>query len=548
MPSSFRYTPVVLLSLLGLAVTLGLFIYAKQSEELENRQRFEKDAGRFIEMLERDLNAQQQGLESVALFFGASELVDRFSFYTLVMPLYKRFSSFQSIQWVPVVPQNERWRYESFAQHDGFPDFHFLEKNTEDQIVIAQTRKNFYPIFYIEPYKNHENVLGLDLASDTLWFETIQQALNNKRPYLSKIKTVHAPSIESPRALMLVPIINARGRFNSSQSTQSDVMGLIVGQLRIDQLINNQVFKLRHSEASLENFQIQLFEVNEHETQQLILTKSYTRTASVTDSSQQATLQRFAKSIQFGSRGWHIVIMNDNPREKIRTLTQASRITLFSLSFFTLLAMYLIRIIRDKNKTQELMRTQAQLISDTKQKLMDVLDCMGEGFICFNQEGTILAANQKAEHIFAYSRSEMLDQPITWLLPNLQQNFIKIPFKAAADENTPHQHIDGVNKAGALLTLDATFSKVGSIDKALYLCVFQDVSEKNQVAQARAHALTHLTQEIKTPLTTIKGAIDFITANEEAPLSDKNQRMLEMIKNNNERLAELINELIHTLK
>lgn len=548
MPVSFRYTPVVLLCLLGLAITLGLFSYVKQSETLENKQRFEKNAGRFIEMLESDLSAQQQGLESVALFFGSAELVDRFNFYTFVTPLYKQLPAFQSIQWVPIVPQRERWRYESFARHDGFPEFHFLEKDAEGQVGIAQARKTFYPIFYIEPYKNHGHLLGLDLASEPVWFEAVQQALENKRPSLSKIKTVRVAAIDSPRALMIVPIINARRSFGTPPSPQNDTSGLIVGELNIDQLVNNLVLKLRHSEDFLESFQIQLFEMDEHETQQLILTKAFTRTASVSDASQQTTVQRFTKSMQFGGRGWHIVVINDNRKGKIHTLTQASKTALFSLSFFTILTLYLIHIIRDKHKTQALIRTQNQLINDTKQKLMDALDCMEEGFMCFSQEGIVLAANQSAEHSFGYARGEMLDQTITRLLPGLQQRFLNIPFKTSVVENTPHQHMDGVTKTGAFLTLNARLNKIGTIDRPLYLCVFEDVSEKNQAAQARAHALTRLTQEIKTPLTTIKGAIEVLAANEENQLSDKSRRMLATAKKHSEHLDELVNELILTLK
>lgn len=545
---SFRYTPAILLSVLGLVVSIGLFTYVKQSKETENRHHFEKNMGRLIERLDNDMNSQFQELEYIALFFGASELVDRFNFYNLATPLYKKSSSLQSIQWIPIVPHDERERYESFAQHDGFPAFHFLEKNSEGKTVFAKDRETYYPIFYIEPYKNHEELLGLDMASDTLWFASLQQVLDNKTPSLSKTKIIRSNSVDAPLALMIAPIFNNRLGFNSSPALRNPISGFIVAELHIDRLINKLLLNLRHDDVIMENFQIQLYEMNGDETQQLILTKTYTTTASTTDPGQHTGLQRFNKDFVFKNRLWHIAIVNNNPKEALDTLIEATKIALFSLSLFTLLVMYSIRIVRSQNKIQKLMDQQTQLLSDTEQKVLNIMDCMAEGFICFYPDKRIRAVNQKAEQIFSYSPGEMTGLDITTLLPNLQQDFASIPVRMLSNENSPRQFIDGLNKTGVFLTLSATFIKADERDSLLYFCVFDDMSEKIKSDLARTQVVDRLTQDIKTPLTAIKGAVDFIATHEENALSDQNQRMLNMIKNNNERLAELINELIHTLK
>ncbi|HEX4975466.1 MAG TPA: CHASE domain-containing protein, partial [Pseudomonadales bacterium] len=412
---------------------------------------------------------------------------------------------------------------------------------------FAKDREMYYPIFYIEPYKNHEELLGLDMASDTLWFASLQQVLDNKTPSLSKTKIIRSNSVDAPLALMIAPIFNTRVGFNGSPALRNPISGFIVAELHIDRLINKLLLNLRHDDVTMENFQIQLYEMNGDETQQLILTKTYTTTASTTDPGQHTGLQRFNKDFVFKNRLWHIAIMNNNPKEALDALIEATKIALFSVSIFTLLVMYSIRIIRSQHKIQKLMDQQTQILSDTQQKIINVMDCMSEGFICFNPDMKIRAVNQKAEQIFSYSHGEMTGLEITSLLPNLKQDFASIPVRMLSNKNS-RQCMETLSQTGVLLTLSVAIIKADTSDTPLYFCIFEDISEKSREALVRTDALTKLSQEIKTPLTAINGAVDFIVSHQESDLSDQNQRMLAMIKHNNARLAELINELIHTLK
>lgn len=553
MQFSFRYTPAVLTALLGITVTVSLFIYVQRNEETENQQRFEKHANSFIEMIENDLESQIHTLESVATFFGASELVDRFSFYTFVTPLYKRSTALQAIEWVPEVKHNERMRYETFAQHDGFPDFRFTQKTPLGKSIPAQYKTKYYPVFYVEPYRSNEEMLGFDLGSDKTWRKTIKQVIKNKIPTLSET-VVHAHgTAEQINVLLMVPIFRNTAKQSSLSAPNNTINGLIVGDIRVDILFNNLAVKYRHNTNYLSNIHINLFDIDENDGQRLILSKSFTSSSPNTTKADRTNSPRIVHQINFGNRKWHAVITTSDIREKMQARLQALKAALTSLLFFSLITVYLIRIIQEKKEIQRLNQEKDLSLNAHQQQLNDILNSIPEGLITFNQEGLIQSVNHAAERIFAYSRSEIIGRNISQLIPDLTHDYSAIPFKTLIPyEKTTGietgREMDGVKKGGSFLMLDVALTTIGLLNPPLYGCVIKDTTEVKKHERAQTDALTVLRQELNTSLTAIRGALDIITTSTEDQLSDKTKRMIDSMKKNSERLSHFINTLLEIKK
>jgi PAS domain S-box-containing protein len=553
MQFSFRYTPAVLTALLGITVTVSLFIYVQRNEETETQQRFEKHANSFIEMIENDLESQIHTLESVATFFGASELVDRFSFYTFVTPLYKRSAALQAIEWVPEVKHKERMRYETFAQNDGFPDFHFTQKTPLGKSIPARYKANYYPVFYVEPYRSNEEMLGFDLGSDKTWRKTIKQVIKNKMPTLSET-VVHAHgTAEQASVLLMVPIFRNTLKQSRLSAPNNTINGLIVGDIRVDILFNNLAAKYRHNTNYLSNIHINLFDMDENDSQRLILSKSFTSTSPNTSKADRTSSSRTVHQINFGNRKWHAVITSSDDKERMQARIQALKAALTSFLFFSLITVYLIRIIQEKTEIQRLNQEKDLSLNAHHQQLTDILNSIPEGLITFDQKGLIQSVNHAAERIFAYSRSEIIGRNISQLIPDLTHEDSVIPFKMLVpyEKTTGFEtgrEMDGVKKGGSFLMLDVALTSIGLLNPPLYACVIKDTSEVKKYERAQTDALTVLRQELNTSLTAIRGALDIITTSTDDQLSDKSKRMMDSMKKNSERLSHFINTLLEIKK
>ena len=74
----------------------------------------------------------------------------------------------QALEWIPRVPRRSRQKYEENARRDGFPSFQFTERNSSAQLTKAREREEYFPVFYVAPFKGNEKALGFDLASDPI--------------------------------------------------------------------------------------------------------------------------------------------------------------------------------------------------------------------------------------------------------------------------------------------------------------------------------------------------------------------------------------------
>lgn len=553
MQFSFRYTPAVLTALLGITVSLSLFSYVQRNEETEAQQRFEKHANSFIEMIENDLESQIHTLESVATFFGASELVDRFSFYTFVTPLYKRSTALQAIEWVPEVKHSERIRYETFAQHDGFPDFRFTQKTPLGKSIPSLYKAKYYPVFYVEPYRSNEEMLGFDLGSDKTWRKTIKQVIKNKIPTLSEATVRAHGTNEQVNAFLVVPIFRNTTKQSMFSVTSNTLDGLIVGDIRVDILFNNHAVKYQNDTNSLNNIHISLFDLGENDSQQLILSRSFTSKPSNTVKTNDKNSARTAHQINLGNRKWNVVITAYDAKERMQALFNALKAALISLLFFSLITVYLIRIIQEKTEIQRLNQEKDLFLKIHQQQLNDILNSIPEGLIILNQEGLIQSMNHAAERIFAYSHDEIIGHNISQLIPGLTHDSSVIPFKTTAPYEktavleTGHE-MDGVKKGGAFLMLELALTIIGPLDPPLYACVIKNTSDVKKLEREQADTLTVLRQELKTPLSAIKGGLDIITASTEDQLSDNTKRMIDSMKKNSERLSHFIHKLLEIKK
>ena len=77
-----------------------------------------------------------------------------------------------------------------------------------------------------------------------------------------------------------------------------------------------------------------------------------------------------------------------------------------------------------------------------------------------------------------------------------------------------------------------------------YVFVTRDISERVRAEQMKREFVSVVSHELRTPLTSITGALDLLATANQPPLPAQSQRLLEIARNNGQRLRLLIDDLL----
>lgn len=161
-----RNIPALVIFAAGTILSALLFT-TLHSLEIKNAQAsFNGSARERLDALETAISQTVNNLIALGALFDAAPGVSRQDFDRFTSPLLARNPAIQALEWIPRVPQNSRAKYEADARCAGFPLFTFTERTRDGRMIKAATSAEYFPVFYVAPFRSNEKALGFDLASD----------------------------------------------------------------------------------------------------------------------------------------------------------------------------------------------------------------------------------------------------------------------------------------------------------------------------------------------------------------------------------------------
>jgi signal transduction histidine kinase len=173
-PPWMAYVPIALVTLLGVLVTWHAFNTVTDWERQRVQQAFRAAAIDRVLMVQREIEQNLGVVQDIGSFFDASKWVGRREFRKFVGPALKRHSSIAALQWIPRITGEERASFEEEARR-SFPRFSINETSQAGDLVSAEQRPVHFPVLYVQPYPLNKELLGLDLASDPVILDALQQ-------------------------------------------------------------------------------------------------------------------------------------------------------------------------------------------------------------------------------------------------------------------------------------------------------------------------------------------------------------------------------------
>ncbi len=172
-----------------------------------------------------------------------------------------------------------------------------------------------------------------------------------------------------------------------------------------------------------------------------------------------------------------------------------------------------------------------------------VLDSLDEGVLVLDSAGRLLDVNAPAAAL-ASGTTPWLGRQAVDLFPFLKGTAVEAPFTGISFSG-------GDARTGKQYDVVITEVRPSLLSPAAWLVVLRDVTEQRRAAAER-EALDRLkrdvvsvvSHELRTPLTAVRGALQVILENDEAPLRPEQRRLLSVAYSSCDRLMRIANDML----
>jgi PAS domain S-box-containing protein len=219
----------------------------------------------------------------------------------------------------------------------------------------------------------------------------------------------------------------------------------------------------------------------------------------------------------------------------------------------------LYRLIRDQAEDLGSMLRRQQ-VETSRTRAM--LEAVADGVLVTDAERKITLFNASAEKILGLGRDQVVSQSLEdflGLFGRAAQAWVeKIhtwsqdpasyrPGDVYAEQFTLEDgRVVSVHLAPVQARKDrsAPGERTGAREFLGTVSIFQDITHQVEVDRLKSEFVATVSHELRTPMTSIKGYVEVLLMGAAGPVSDQQSRFLNIVKDNTERLAVLVNDLL----
>ncbi|MGH2366803.1 MAG: PAS domain S-box protein, partial [Chloroflexota bacterium] len=207
--------------------------------------------------------------------------------------------------------------------------------------------------------------------------------------------------------------------------------------------------------------------------------------------------------------------------------------------------------LTERKRAEADLRRQYQEAESARSETRAVLDATNDAMCLFSPDRRLRMVNERFSELFGLAESDIVGRGFDDLQPEMERTLDDpAAFRALFDRAVAHPE-QRLRQVIALrwpvpreLALYST--AVSGADGAYLgrLFVFRDVTREREVDRMKTEFVSLVSHELRTPLTSIKGYVDLLLDGEVGDVPEEQRDFLEIVRNNADRLAALINDLL----
>ena len=193
--------------------------------------------------------------------------------------------------------------------------------------------------------------------------------------------------------------------------------------------------------------------------------------------------------------------------------------------------------------------TAAEVLAERAESIRAILDTVVDAIITIDSNGIILTFNPAAERMFGRRRKDALGKNVNILMAG--QHHTDHPRYIASYLTGRAKNVIGKNREFTAVKSDGTIFPielaVGEmfVGKNLHFVgIIRDISERKQLERIKREFISTVSHELKTPLTSITGALGLMRNGIAGALTEQMQEILDIAYRNSERLGVLVTDIL----
>jgi PAS domain S-box-containing protein len=399
-----RYLAPIVTILAGTIISFIGFTLALSLDRQMIRTEFEKGAENRFETIKREIESNLHAVVSVKAFFDSTLDVNRSEFRDFVGPHLLLLPSIQAIEWIPCVHHFERMAHEAAARKNGLSDFQITERETQGKMVRAAEREEYFPVYFVEPYKGNEIALGFDLASNAMRKEALKKSRDTGEMVATGRITLVQETAGQFGFLVFAPVYRRDVTLDSIKGRRENLKGFALGVFRIGDIVEKS---LKHLEP--EAIDIYLYDKSADSQEESFLYFHPSRPRKTPFSSMpkgeggpdgRLDLQN-VKTFDIANREWLIVLKAAPDFVSVRKTWQPWGVLTAGLLLTAILASYLI-----------VHKRVAEGLRESEEKFITLVNNAPDA-IYVGTRGCFAYVNEAALRLFgATLQEQLLDRPV----------------------------------------------------------------------------------------------------------------------------------------
>jgi CHASE1-domain containing sensor protein len=235
----FIKTPPLIILLTGTIFSFLIYALINAEEKANSRFQFESEAHSKIALIEDKIQDTKFILSSLKAFFDSSVYVHNDEFRSFTSKQSQRYPHIKTLEWAPKVTHKNREKYEKrTAKHHKLTNLTFKTNNNNNETSPSPQQTLYFPIHYINPYKDYEQRLGFDLFSQEESKETLMSSAMSGEITTTKALTItpkNSTSKPHKSILVTVPIFKKLGDLRA-QDNLDNVKGFVLAMIDMTNL------------------------------------------------------------------------------------------------------------------------------------------------------------------------------------------------------------------------------------------------------------------------------------------------------------------------